>query len=133
MPLPIVTYAAKRSLMSGVTLGQSVTLTLLVRYGGLVPNRTPQGTTRRALSGRSETYYERAEVEWSIATAPLSGDDILKMRMFLNSTEDGQQFTFVDDENQSHSVTRPLGAYGEAPSPSLDSAKTFEFRLIKEP
>lgn len=115
-----------------MSLGETVELTLLVRYAGMTPNRSVSRTVHRALSGKRETWYERGDKGWVVGTRSLSPTEAEQVRMFLDSVEDGQTFTFHDGVT-SHNVELDQEGYDEPPSPSKDTSVTFDFRLVEVP
>lgn len=51
-------------------------------------------SSERSLNGKLETQFFGLIENWSIQTAPLSASDAALMREFLDSTADGQEFSF---------------------------------------
>ena len=87
-----VTYIARRSLVSGHSVGAAYSINLALTAKDRV--RRSLGKTAVALGGQSWTTYHRGEVHWRLTTRPLTLTETRNMREFLDSVEDGQYFTW---------------------------------------
>lgn len=87
-----VQYIIRRSVAAGYTLDAVDSFDLQVK----VKDRGRKAIRDRAISlgGTVFTTYHRAEVSWSVHTTWFKGADADRMRMFLDSVEDGQIFQF---------------------------------------
>lgn len=129
-----VSYNARRSLVAGVTLGDTVVLVLKIKYAMIIPTREPKIYQRASLAGNREGYYYRGEKTWSLETIPLSLTNADAMTQFLDSVEDLQRFQFSPYTTLSYRyVQRELVAYDAKPHPSHKDKIIFSFRLIEVP
>lgn len=56
------------------------------------PSRRVDKTDVRAVSGATETLYNRADREWTLTFEPVNGDRLNQLLEFLDSTESGEPF-----------------------------------------
>ena len=137
--MPVIRFTATRSLIGGVSLNDTVTYDLPVRYAGMARSRRAVKTTRASMSGRRETYVDRTEVAYDVATKPLTPTQRDALVMFLDSVEEGEEFEFAPQNSAGDSPITWLNAeidgdgYGESRVPELDSMTTFAFRIVIVP
>lgn len=137
--MPVVRFTATRSLIAGVSSNAQVTYDLPVRYGGIARSRSPVKTTRASMSGRRETYVDRTDISYDIATKPLDSTQRDALVMFLDSVEAGEEFEFAPENKASDSPITWLNAeldgdgYTENLVPELDSMTTLAFRIVLIP
>lgn len=113
--MPLVRYNATRSLTTGVAVGQQIVQAIPARYAGQTRQRSVISNTRVSMSGRRETYFERAEDAWSISTKPLTDVEQAELVMFLDSVERGETFEFEPDVTLSRNLlTNPGFETGNA-------------------
>ena len=93
--MSLVRYFARRSLILGVGLGDQITLQLPIKYAGLMPQRMALVNTKESMSGKSESYYYRGKVSYVVNLIPVDSTIAERVRMFLDSVEDGQVFAFA--------------------------------------
>lgn len=91
--MALVTYEARRSLAPGHVLSEdySLRLTLMPQSERSVRDLK---TSQQSLSGRTETQFFGQQTAWTITLAPADFLQAELIREFLDSTADGQQFTF---------------------------------------
>jgi len=87
-----VTYTARRSLISGVTAGTSVSKTL--NLAGRVPVRNQVGKESTSLSGKSQYLHHRTETSHKFQTIIMleNSTDAAQMRQFLQSVDRREVF-----------------------------------------
>jgi hypothetical protein len=136
----VVTFSAQRSLLSGISANDSVTLGLLARYpGGVNRSRAVEANRRASQAGYRETWYVRGEVKWQITTIPLASSDQDAMRQFLDSVEDGQTFTFApydasgDSPIDYRNVVIDGDGYDESRESQNKNYSSFSFKLVEVP
>jgi hypothetical protein len=91
--MAFVSYIARRSVVESHVKDDTYDLVFEV---------TPETTrgvqilknTERSLNGKIETQFFGQVETWSVQTAPLAAADAALMREFLDSTADGQSFSF---------------------------------------
>jgi hypothetical protein len=93
--MSLVRYIARRSLLLTVSVNDQVTLELPVKYAGVMPSRQAIATSRESMAGVRETYYYRGKASYSVALIPVVSGVADAVRMFLDSVEDGQVFSFA--------------------------------------
>jgi len=106
-----VTYTAQRSLNTtdspAHVADSEYTLTVyLKRYDR---SRKVERATARSLSGAGQNTYQRGENWYSCQTSPVTGSDLINMREFLDSVEDGAEFVFNDGVSDSTVVLESKG------------------------
>ena len=143
--MPIVKFTAKRSLASGISLNDEVTMAVkLRRSDGLTRGRTVEAERRTSLGGRREMYYHRADVSWAAVSIPISGTDVARMVMFLDSVESAETFEFAPYDSVGDSpidwrdcILEPSGytETREVPTGSSGNADYFSyaFRIVELP
>lgn len=87
-----VRYEARRSLVSGHTVGGLYTLNL--QLTDCDRKRAPERKQQVSLSGNVYTTYHRGDTIWQCESAPVRGATRDAWREFLDSVEDGQIFSF---------------------------------------
>ena len=92
--MAVVSYTAKRSLVSGVSVNDTVVLDISPREP-FNREREVNRQTHQSLDFTTETIYHAGRVLWPITTLMLNGADADAMVMFLDSVEDGQVFSFA--------------------------------------
>lgn len=87
-----ITYVARRSLATGHVLGvtYSIETDLMQADRGVRYLRERQ----QSLSGHVETNFFGSTAIWTIRTLPLPYEDTEILREMLDSTADGQEFSF---------------------------------------
>jgi hypothetical protein len=111
-------YTAKRSIAAGhqVNLGYSIELPLMSTNPGV--RRTRRVETTKSLDGNVETLYYGRDLMIEIMLAPFRWSEHPYLREFLDSTEDGQVFSFdlygtVATPKQPIQVVRDDDGYNE--------------------
>ena len=87
-------FVAKRSLVSGHTLGLEYSLNLRCTEGGLQVGRKVGSTVQRSLSDRTETLYFYGKTTYQLTVLVLTLAERLALEEFLHSTEAQEAFTF---------------------------------------
>lgn len=87
----LITYIARRSLISGHVAGNAYTLS--IGTTAVQKSRKARKSAQRALSGATETFYFGADDEWSVTFEPVRGAQRDALVEFLNSTESGDTFS----------------------------------------
>lgn len=87
-------FVAKRSLISGHTVGQEYPIELRCVEGGLQVGRKVGSAVQRSLSDRTETLYFFGKVTYQITVLALTLAERLLLEEFLHSTEAQESFTF---------------------------------------
>lgn len=107
-----VQYVARRSLAPGHIIGTSYLLPLCIVQGGL--RRSPRHLKRKqeTLSGATEHLYYGTVIFWDVRLEPIRIDEAAIVREFLDSTADGQVFTF-DPYGSLASAVLPLSVKRE--------------------
>lgn len=137
--MALVTYIARRSLVSGHVLDENYSLRLSMTPAS---ERSVQDlkNPQRSLAGNTETQFFGQVQNWSVQLAPCGLQDADLIREFLDSTADGQSFLFDpygtearatrwvlsvvrDDEGYSETRVVTVGRGGE------DDFIQFTFRL----
>lgn len=89
--MALITYTAKRSLISGHTTGEEYTIELPL--SDWTPSSEPVTEKADALSGKRFTTLSRIEKSWSAASIPTDDAAILsQMEEFLDSVAGGEVF-----------------------------------------
>lgn len=103
------TYIARRELAPGHTDGGSYTLPLTLTQDGFEYIGKDLKDTQKSLSGAVETLYFGRERIWAITLEPVTDEESVLIREFIESTADGQEFTFdpygSDDVPSSRQIT----------------------------
>ncbi len=137
--MAVFTYIARRSLLPGHDYGDPVTLLLEVT-DATTRNMQDLKKTERSLNGKTETQFFAQVEKWNVQLAPLDLNAADEAREFLDSTADGQTFTFDpysmeettsgwsinvirDDEGYTESRFMAIGNGGE------DDYIQFEFQV----
>lgn len=127
--MALVTYDARRSLAAGHAVDETYSLRLQLTPA---TERSVQDlkNAQQSLNGKSEIQYFGQVETWSIQLAPANLHDAELIREFLDSTGDGQVFTFDpygtesresawaanvkrDDEGYTETRVVPVGRGGE--------------------
>lgn len=128
--MALVTYVAKRSLAHGHVVDESYSLRLTLTPSSERSKKDLKSTSK-SLSGSSETLYFGQEEYWSIQLIPVDKHEAALIREFLDSTGDGQVFSFDpygteatttvyagefirDDDGYTESRAVAIGTGGEA-------------------
>lgn len=127
--MPTVRYTALRSLY-GAGSGDTVVLELPAKYAGMTVSKKTYGTTRVSMSGARERYHERAERVYSITTKPMPEDLYRKLRMFLDSVERSEAFSFSPDASAFATAYLDTLDYDESLHPDLDKLRTTSFAIV---
>jgi hypothetical protein len=132
--MPSVTYVARRELASGHFEGTEYSLEF-----DIANLQRPTGgdlkTKSKSLDGTTETLYFGKEKIWSVTTVPeqISSEQAELLYEFLDSTADGQTFTFDPyDDGTGFQVSREDEGYEEVPfSPinGVDDYAQFSFQV----
>lgn len=124
-----VQFIALRSLYNASS-GDTVTYELPIKYGGM--SRTVQvfSTSRRSLAGRRETYYESRERTYAIESKPLFEEELFRLRMFLDSLEEGESCLFAESPSAQFETAYVDPGYEEARHPARDTMRVVAFRLV---
>lgn len=118
--------------MPGVSSGVTVTYALPIRYAGMNRSSSPYTHTRRSLGGVRETYYYNAESSYSCQTKPLTPNQAVHMRQFLDSVADGQAFEFAPDGiGDWRDVVIESEGYSEAREALRDSMVSYSFSIVE--
>lgn len=88
------TYTAKRELAPGHVENTSYTIPLSLTQDGFESSSKDLKETQKSLSGAIETLYFGSEKIWAVTLEPVSDEESLLIREFIESTADGQSFTF---------------------------------------
>lgn len=137
--MPVVRFTATRSLIGGVSLNDTVTYDVPARYAGMPRTKQVVKTTRVSMGGRRETYVDRKEVSYDIATKPLTATQRNALVMFLDSVENGEAFEFAPNNSAGDSPISWEDAevdgegYTENQVPERDDLTTFAFRIVIVP
>ena len=137
--MPVVRFTATRSLIGGVSLNDTVTYDLPVRYAGMNRTRQVTKTTRVSMGGRRETYVDRREVAYDISSKPLDATQRNALVMFLDSVDAGEALEFAPNNSAGDSPISWEDAevdgdgYTESRAPELDSMTSFGFRIVIVP
>lgn len=99
--MAVVSYLAKRSLTGGANVDDTIVLDLLL--ADLEASREVDRTVHTSLSRQRETVYRAGEDVWDAVTKPMTGQDVLDVKMFLDSVESGQAFSFSAYQTSSDS------------------------------
>jgi len=91
--MAVVSFLAKRSLLAGISVDDTVVLDLQLR--ALTPSRSVDATQHKAMDGTRETNWIMGEKSWAAAVRPLLAADVAAMEQFLDSVESGQVFSFA--------------------------------------
>lgn len=102
-------YTARRALAQGHSAGTTYTIPLQIVEA--TPSRTTKRNRQESLSGAVESLYYHGKTSWQVSLAPVPLPLSALLIEFLESTEDGQAFTFdpygsVDFPVKTLSVTR---------------------------
>lgn len=134
--MPSVTYVAKRELASGHTEDTEYSLEF-----GISNLQRPTGgdlkTRTKSLDGTAETLYFGREKIWGVTTTPeqISSTQAELLYEFLESTADGQEFTFDPyDDGTGFLVSREDEGYEEAPFSPIDGVNDyaqFSFQVLE--
>jgi len=91
-----IRYTAKRSLNTADSPAHVVDTqyTMTVYLKSLDRSRKVHKQTAISLSGYEQTTYQRADTIYKSKTVPVTGSDVINMREFLDSVEDGSAFSF---------------------------------------
>ncbi len=84
-------FTATESLIGGYEIGDAVTLEIGVQEA--VRARRVEKSVQRSDGGAIEVLKHRSEVTWTVTLEPVAGHELNMARMFLDSTEAGEQFT----------------------------------------
>lgn len=98
-----ITFNAKRSLLSGHSIGQLITLE--IDFTEAVRSRAVRKNVHRASGGATETIYTGADTQWSFTIGPFETARKLEVAEFMDSTAEGEMFR--------------VWPYGEEDSPDL--------------
>ena len=90
----VVNYVALRSLVGGVSVNDSIVRDL--QAFDLVEGRNVERSEQVAISGARQITYDRGENTWNVTHIPIviGSTDEIHIRMFLDSVESGQVFSF---------------------------------------
>lgn len=88
------TYIAKRELAPSHVENTSYTIPLTLTQEGFESNSKDLKETQKSLSGAVEVLYFGSEKIWAITLEPVSEEEAFLLREFIESTADGQSFTF---------------------------------------
>lgn len=94
-------FTATEYLVGGFAVGDTVAVDIGVQESQR--SRRVEKSVQRSDGGAMEVLKHRAEVTWNVTLQPVFGHDLEMVRMFLDSTEAGEQFT--------------MDLYGESSSP----------------
>lgn len=83
-------YTAQRSLVLGHAAQSKYSIEIGLQQAS--PSEADVRTDERSAGGALESSYERTDVTWQFATAPVRGVELAQLREFLDSTESGQVF-----------------------------------------
>jgi len=125
--MPSVTYVARRELASGHFEGTEYSLafdisTLQRPTGGDLKVKT------KSIDGTMETLYFGKEKIWSVTTVPerISSEQAELLYEFLESTADGQTFTFDPyDDGTGFPVARDDDGFDETPFSPVDGVNDY--------
>lgn len=137
--MAVVRFTATRSLIGGVSLNDTITYNLPVRYAGMRRSREVFQATRRSMGGRREAYRETVENRYGISTKPLTATQAAALVMFLDSTESREEFEFAPNNVSSDpspawaDSVREGDGYEEAPVPERDDLKVYAFTIAVLP
>jgi hypothetical protein len=133
MALPKVRYTARRSLMAGVSNGQTITLELPVKYAGISREVLPYHVyEKRSMSGIWESYNYPPDIVLGITTIPVDTTKQAQLQQFLDSVMGRYRFEF--DETGTNSwvyVTLNGTSYNRVVSESNDSRATYAFSIAR--
>lgn len=87
-------YVATREFAPGHTDGQSYIIPLSITQDGFEAIGKDLKETQKSLSGAAEVCYYGRERIWSVTLEPVSDEESLLLREFIESTADGQAFEF---------------------------------------
>jgi hypothetical protein len=88
------TYVAKRELAPGHVADDSYTIPLTLTQEGFESIGKDLKETPKSISGAVEVLYFGREKIWAITLEPVSDEESLLLREFIESTADGQTFSF---------------------------------------
>jgi len=88
------TYIAKRELAPGHVESISYTLPLTLTQDGFEFIGKDLKESQKSLSGVIETLYFGSEKIWTVTLEPVNDEESFLLREFIESTADGQAFTF---------------------------------------
>lgn len=91
--MAFVSYIARRSVVEEHVQDDTYDLAFEVTDQTVRSSQTLKNS-ERSLNGKVETQFFGQVETWSVQTAPLSLADAALMREFLDSTADGQEFSF---------------------------------------
>lgn len=124
-----VQYTALRSLFDAA-LGSVVTYSLPIRYAGMTRGKRTNGAQRKSLSGIRETYHQATEYTYRMETIPLDAAGLARVRQFLDSVEQGEEFLFAADGGTAFSAAYLEGwDYDEIRSPDRDDLISVGFSV----
>lgn len=102
-----VTYVAKRSLVAGHVVNNTYSINIPVV--SMPTNRTPSKEVQQSLALVRETIYFGASETYAVQTAALTPAQVIAVKEFLDSVEDGSTFTF-DPYGSVNTPVSPLTA-----------------------
>ena len=92
--MAVASYLAKRSFTGGAVLDDPIVKNLTL--ADLGESRNVERSEAISIGGQREYMYDRAENSWQCTYIPVAigSADELQLRMFLDSIESGQVFSF---------------------------------------
>lgn len=90
--MPFVRYIAKESIVPGHVLNVQYTLAFSVQRAD--QSKQILKEMQRALAGNKETLYWGKISTWTVTMEPVPANQSALIEEFLDSTADGQQFSF---------------------------------------
>ena len=88
------TYTATRDLAPGHEEGEAYTIPLSLTQDGFEFIGKDLKEMQKSLSGNAEVLYYGRERIWTVTLEPVSEEESLLLREFIESTADGQEFVF---------------------------------------
>lgn len=88
------TYTARRELAPNHDAETLYTIPLTLTQDGFESNSKDLKEVPKSISGDIEVLYFGSEKIWSVTLEPVSDEESLVLREFIESTADGQSFTF---------------------------------------
>lgn len=102
-----IVYTARRFLAPGHEVGEEYTLD--VPMSAIDPSDDTDSKEHVALSGNSETVWNRIDELWRFTTIPMDGSTLAQLREFLNSHISGEPFT-IDPYGTTEQPDAPFSA-----------------------